>query len=119
LFGGRGWIRNHRTFVAVATKSVKVFLNGFDSRYFAVEVLAQIQFGACVSEWVTQEKGRKNGKLAFGLLKRPRAQNKRSIPDGMLLLLVGEGGFEPPKSETTDLQSAQKWLYTVAEGHRA
>ena len=32
--------------------------------------------------------------------------NKRTNPIGLVLFLVGEGGFEPPKSLTTDLQSA-------------
>ena len=33
-------------------------------------------------------------------------KNKTATPDGVTVLLVGAGGFEPPKSSTTDLQSA-------------
>ncbi len=34
------------------------------------------------------------------------AQNKKPILSDELSVLVGEGGFGPPKSVTTDLQSA-------------
>ena len=33
-------------------------------------------------------------------------KEKTVTPDGATVFLVGEGGFEPPKSLTTDLQSA-------------
>ena len=36
---------------------------------------------------------------------RPR-RRKTATPDGVTVFLVEEGGFEPPKSVTTDLQSA-------------
>ena len=35
-----------------------------------------------------------------------RQKEKTVTPDGATVFLVGEGGFEPPKSLTTDLQSA-------------
>ena len=35
-----------------------------------------------------------------------RAIRKTATPDGVTVFLVGAGGFEPPKSSTTDLQSA-------------
>jgi len=35
---------------------------------------------------------------------RDLLHSKKSIAFAMLFLLVGEGGFEPPKSSTTDLQ---------------
>ena len=32
-------------------------------------------------------------------------KNKKTNPDGLVFLLVGEGGFEPPKAKPADLQS--------------
>ena len=36
----------------------------------------------------------------------PSLSNRKRTPVGVLFLLVGDGGFGPPKSMTTDLQSA-------------
>ena len=33
-------------------------------------------------------------------------KRKMTIPDGIVIFLVEEGGFEPPKRNATDLQSA-------------
>ena len=40
-----------------------------------------------------------------GLLPRINAPNRKSTCKCKCFFLVGEGGFEPPKSLTTDLQS--------------
>ena len=47
----------------------------------------------------------KNDKVAFGGLVRPAHQNKGHC-NAVPFVLVGAGGFGPPKSVTTDLQSA-------------
>ena len=49
------------------------------------------------------------GKVAWFLRRRPRPTiltNKKTKSVGLGFLLVGDGGFGPPKSVTTDLQSA-------------
>ena len=43
--------------------------------------------------------------LRAGFRIHPR-KRKTATPDGVTVFLVEEGGFEPPKSTTTDLQSA-------------
>ena len=42
--------------------------------------------------------------LIYGQIK-PIFENKKIKPNMDLIILVGEAGFEPTKSETTDLQS--------------
>ena len=37
---------------------------------------------------------------------RTQIQTNKDLPKQVFICLVGAGGFEPPKSETTDLQSA-------------
>ena len=37
---------------------------------------------------------------------RTQTQTNKDLPKQVLICLVGEGGFGPPKSLTTDLQSA-------------
>ena len=44
--------------------------------------------------------------LAFGLLLPSCSTNKKGTSCEVPFLLVGAGGFGPPKSVTTDLQSA-------------
>ncbi len=53
-----------------------------------------------------EKKGLRARRSCIGLLIHPFRQNKTTTRLGGCFVLVGAGGFGPPKSLTTDLQSA-------------
>ena len=44
-------------------------------------------------------------------------KRKMTIPDGIVIFLVEEGGFEPPKRNATDLQSNTKIVWQLRRSH--
>ena len=89
------WIRNHRS----STKTGYIFVCGFICRRTPI-----------VSPWRFRQPPFRltanTVKQRCFCLPRPLAETKKPTHTGRLIVLVGAGGFEPPKSKTTDLQSA-------------
>ena len=71
----------------------RVFLDGLNSRHFACGENGQL---ATTVVLLTQDTAG---------LRTIHLKNKKTNPDGLVFLLVGEGGFEPPKAKPADLQS--------------